>query len=82
MLRRDQPHGVPEPGQFTSPVVRSAARLESDRERRLLGEIGKQPGAFELLPAGATACGIGGVQVEDTLGRVDRDVVVSMSDGS
>src|SRR5437763_3860946 len=50
VLRRDQAHVVSKPGQLTPPVMRSTARLERDRKRRLFGEMQKKAGALELQP--------------------------------
>ena len=80
----DQPDRVPQLGEFTPPVVGSAAGLERDRQRGEFSEPGEKFAAAEITPVGAVAGGVGCIP-----GKVKTDLdvstalwVVSMLDGS
>jgi hypothetical protein len=71
VLRRHQLHGVPELGNLTPPIVRTAAGLHADQTLRQLGEERQHLFASELPGNDDVALGIDAVDLEDLLCKVE-----------
>src|SRR5262245_26158560 len=73
VLRRHQLHGVPELGNLTCPVMRTAARLHADQTRRQLGEERQYLFAPQLPGDDDLALGIDAVDLEHLLCKIEPD---------
>src|SRR5215831_10994757 len=71
--RRHQLHGVPELGNFTCPVMRTAAGLHSDQPRWQLGKVRQYLFASQLAGDDDHALGIDAVDLEYLLCKIEPD---------
>src|SRR5262249_4138291 len=73
VLRRHQLHGVPELGNLTCPIMRTAAGLHADQTRRQLGKERQHLLASELARDDDLALRIDAVDLEHLLCKVEPD---------
>src|SRR5262249_55038674 len=73
VLRRHQLHGVPQLGNLTRPIMRTAAGLHADQTRRQLREERQHVLASELPGYDDLALGIDAVDLEHLLCKVESD---------
>ena len=70
VLRRDQTHRVPEPNQFTRPVVSARTGFHPDQVRRQFGEEHRQFKARETFSQLGLAESIDAMHLESRLGEI------------